>query len=338
MRPKIDLDSYLRSRVAILNESGGRSYENGIRAFDCPYCDDTKGRGWLNIVYWTAGCFNAGCPACKRVDGGAIEWARAAEGFDTRTEVIIYLKNTFPGTGFEAILPAPPAQYDDFCRFPSDMRPFLPSTVAPMVQLPFEKFVKRQWPVLDVNDLIEAGAGYCLRGDHAWRIIFPIVMGSVPVGFQARTIYEAGGATKYLTSRYGPRTDPGAECGRPQAAMLYGADTLAPGDEAVVVEGIADVLAGRKSGLKTVAPLGIHLTGEHLGILAKARPKRVILAIDTGPVEDTAREDHVTSLEAWGIHAAPGRWEGAKDAAAGGKLVISSELSLAGRLARRLQG
>src|SRR5438552_8412065 len=62
-RRSIDLDKWLRTRVRVLNDQGGRGFDTGVRTFNCPLCRDSKGRGWANVAYWTAGCFNVGCVA-----------------------------------------------------------------------------------------------------------------------------------------------------------------------------------------------------------------------------------------------------------------------------------
>src|SRR3990167_6231283 len=82
----VDIDAYVRRRVTVSNASGGRGYEDGLRVFDCPICRETRQRGWLSITGFSAGCFNAGCDANERLDGGAIEWVRRAEGLRSRSE------------------------------------------------------------------------------------------------------------------------------------------------------------------------------------------------------------------------------------------------------------
>src|SRR3989304_2827936 len=145
----------------------------------------------------------------------------------------------------------PVQAYKDFCRFPKEMRRFRPDPST--LQLSFEKFAARKWG-LGLPDLVGAGAGWCMTGSYARRLIFPVVMNRVPVGFQARTIGAAD--AKYLTSSHGREEDPGAECGRPAEAMLYGLDDIPPGAGIVLVEGVPDTPSGGKTGQWALACLG----------------------------------------------------------------------------------
>ncbi len=335
---KIDLDAYLRSRVQIKNEDGGRGYDHGVRIFDCVWCDDEAGRGWVNIEYGAAGCFNGGCPAEGTVDGGALEWARGVEGFNTIGHTIAWLQQEFPFRG-ERPLPTPIVKYTDFCRLPPESMLF--GLDAPILQVPYADFAKRKWGLSHV-DLKEAFARWCSSGSYAGRIIFPVLMGGKPVAFQARTIY-GDGRVKYLTSKFGEPDDPEAECGRPQQALLYGVDDVPKGGEVALVEGITDVLASRKgrSGVD-VAPeltfvgiLGMRLSTEKLAILARLRPKRVIVALDSHPETDRASQRAVDDLRAWGIPVARGVWQGGKDAGSGAALRIN-DLGLKDRVSGRL--
>lgn len=326
----VDLEAYLRDRVAIKNLNGGRGYTSGIRTFDCPWCGDRKGRGWMNVVFGTAGCFNAGCDACPRVDGGAVEWARAWENERTRGETIAFLRAKYPGSPVLA-KPIPLPAYKDFCLFPQEMRRFRldPS----QLQLMFEKFAVQKWN-LRLSDLMGAGAGWCVQGRLAWRMIFPVLMGHRPVGFQARTIKAA--EAKYLTSRHGKEGEKDVECGRPAEAMLYGLDDVPPGAEIVLVEGIPDTLCARKLGLWSVGLMGTILTAEKLSMIVAARPSKIVVALDDEPETASVAADVIENFLSWGIPAEEGNWIGSKDAGGGGKLGIRPR-SLANVLSRKLK-
>ncbi len=334
MIKKIDFEAYVRSRVEVRNTEGGRGYDLGVRSFDCPLCPDTKGRGWLNVDFATAGCFNAGCVANERLTGGAVEWAKQLEGFISRGKVIAYLQGEFPSHGRIRMPALPKLAYDDFCHFPNEMILFKPPPNS-MLQVKFLSFAATQWGI-NLQDLIAAGAGYCVNGFYSQRIILPIVMGRQPVAFQARTILPASTFPKYLTSsnvQQGPRPP---ECGRPAEALLYGIDEVEPGDDVALVEGAADAIAARRrQGLRAVGLLGTALTSEKLALLARTRPSRVTVALDAEVETSDKALEAFTALISWGLDAALGTWTGAKDPGAGGRLTTQTP-GIAGQITQKL--
>lgn len=323
-RDKIDLEAYLRACVVIKNAEGGRGFDHGVRRFDCPWCDDERSRGWMNVEFWTAGCFNAGCPAEPRIDGGALEWARAVENFKTFGKTLAYLQAKYPQLTAKRPKPLPVEEYKDWCRLPREMRHFVYEGPS-MLQSSFVSFAQSQWG-LSVMDLIKAPAGWCVQGKHAWRIIFPILEDNRLIAFQTRAIRSSaqyGGPdtfAKYLTSRHGPSDDPDNECGRPAEAIIYGLDQIQPDQEVIVVEGIGDVLALRKRNEIAAALLGTQLTSEKIALLKKRRPSRVIVALDTQNETEGASLDAHRNLLAWGLESAIGKWTGGKDAGSGARL------------------
>ena len=334
MIKKIDFEGYVRSRVEVRNTEGGRGYDLGVRSFDCPLCSDTKGRGWLNVDYATAGCFNSGCIANERLAGGALEWARELEGFASRGKTIAYLQTEFPSHGRVRMPALPKLAYDDFCRFPKEMLLFkLPP--APILQAGFLNFAWQQWG-LKIQDLVTTGAGYCVKGFYSQRIILPIVMDRQPVAFQARTILSVSMFPKYLTSSNVAQRTRAPECGRPAEALLYGIDEVKPGDEVVLVEGGPDAIAARRRlGLRAVGLLGTALTSEKLALLARTRPSRVIVALDAETETSEKALEAMAALLGWGLDAALGTWTGAKDPGAGGRLIIQTP-GIAGQITQRL--
>lgn len=330
---KIDLEAYIRSRVAVLNTEGGRGYDIGVRIFDCPMpgCGDSKGRGWFNVQWGAAGCFNAGCMADPKVQG--LEWIKELEGIASKGQTVSYLLASFPARG-PKLPPTPPKEtYQDFCNFPSEMRRFKLDPGS-QFQLMFEKFAQQQWG-LNLVQLMDAEAGWCVTGYYAWRIIFPVIMGGRPVAFQARTM--KGAEAKYLTSRYVGTEKHPAECGRPAEAILYGLDEIRQGEEVVLVEGIGDVLGCKRQNRKGVGLLGTQLTSEKLALLRAKKPGRVVAALDAGEDTSEATQEAVRGLLAWGMDAVPGTWAGGKDAAAGGLLELQVP-GIAGQVARKLKG
>lgn len=326
---KVDLEAYIRSRVAILNSGGGRGYDAGVRIFVCPMCDDTKGRGWYNINWGAAGCFNAGCRAEPKMSG--LEWIGEIESIPSKGQTVSYLLEAFPARG-PKLPPAPPKEsYQDFCHFPPEMRGF--QLEPSQLQLMFESFAQHQWG-LNLAQLIEAGAGWCVSGYYAWRIIFPVIMGGRPVAFQARTIKTA--EPKYLTSRHVATDKHPAECGRPAEALLYGLDEVRAGYGLAMVEGIGDTLALRYQQRQTaVGLLGTQLTAEKVAMLKEKRPGQVVVALDTTPETEGVALEIVRVLLDWGLDGVRGVWVGGKDAGAGGRLELQT-LGIVEQIVRKL--
>jgi hypothetical protein len=322
-RAQVDLERFLRSVVAVRNGDGGRGYEVGVRVFDCPLCGDHGARGWVGTTHWVAGCFNTGCDAEPRLAGGVVEWARRVLGFASRAEVWRHLEREFGGG--QAFVPPPVRpRGPDFCHYPVGMRRFEPDP-SPM-QVPFEAFVGRQWG-LSPADARAWGLGWCLYGSYAYRVIVPVLMGGVPVGFQARTV--GAGEPKYLTSSHAATERRPAECGRPAGAMLFNIDALPEEGTGLLVEGPGDVMGwhrGNRARTPTgVALLGVALTAEKLATISARRPELVMVALDDEPAARRRALSHVEDLEAWGVPAVACRWRGAKDAGAGAELVVGVE-------------
>lgn len=326
----IDLDRFIRSRVTVLNEGGTRGYDQGVRTFDCPFCEDTKNRGWVGVTEFGAGCFNTGCDANPSLDGGAIEWARRVLGLVSRGETYRKLEKDF---GAKTIVAQPVApRGDDWCRLPEQMHTFdLPDfaehdQVYWGAQSFYEKFIWRQWG-LDLENASRWKLGWCASGRHGMRVVIPIVMRGHLVGFQTRTIVP-GSEPKYLTSQTGPESDPHAECGRPAAALLFNFDALRPGEDGLLVEGAGDVMGWHaRRGFQVmpaVGNLGTALTPQKLDLLAAARLGRLVVALDPEPAAQARARLYLADLLSWGIPAVLGAWQGAKDAGAGADLVYDA--------------
>ena len=322
---RIDLDKYIRTKVRVLNDTGGRGFDRGVRTFSCPLCRDTKGRGWINVQFWAAGCFNVGCIAHERLTGGAVEWTRRLEGLQYRADTLIMLREEFSTSKpFEARQ----AKRDegDFVRWPEGMKPIGTPTANPVYARTFERFIEKQWG-LTIADAKTWGLSYCMTGRYAQRVIVPIVMYGEPVAFQGRTVTDA--KPKYLTSRYGPQSDPEADCGRNAARILFNYDSVPEGGEIALVEGVGDVMGWhrKKRDIVAVGMLGLSLTPEKLALLTAKKPKRIIIAPDSEiEAKNKSWYSDVRSLFAalsdWDLPAARGEWRGGKDAGSGAELVI----------------
>lgn len=317
----IDFAGYVRARRTILNGDGGRGYERGVLVFDCPLCGDARGRGFINVQFRTAGCFNAGCVAEPRLGGGFVEWVRLVEGYASRAEALAFLHRAHPLL-VETLLSTPrspqPDAYDEWVRFPKAMH--LVTVDSQGMQKRFTDFAKRKWDLNPV-DLVRSGVGYCLVGRYRLRLIFPVVINRKVVGFQARSITNA--EPKYLTSRRGAFSEPQAECGRAAESWLWGIDDLLPGGTAILVEGIPDAIRFSRdgAGLGTpIAMIGMALTSEKLAMLLAKKPGKVILALDTEEGTKEMAIDCLRRLESWGLPAYLGLWRGGKDAGSGARL------------------
>lgn len=319
----------------MLNDGGGRGRDRGVLVFDCPLCQDSRGRGWASAPGFVVGCFNAGCVANgrdDRLEGGAVEFVRLLEGLRSRGEAWAFLHREYPRRSWRRSVQA--VEYQDFVRYPKDVR-WLWSAASPIMHEAMV-FARHQWGVSG-SDLQRWGVGLCVSGRYAWRLVIPLVMGARPVGFQARTFRN--GEPKYLFARSGPPNDSSAECGRPASACLFNYDVVREGEDLVLVEGAGDVMgwSERGDGTPTIALLGQAMTPEKLALIAAKRPRRAVVALDAGAAERRRALDHVADLEAWGVSATIGAWEGAKDAGAGARLVIlESASTLPGRVAAKV--
>lgn len=335
-RREVDLEGYVRSKVRIHNDNGGFRYDRGVRIFDCPMCDDRKARGWVNLEFWRAGCHNAGCQAEPTLQGGAVEWVRAIEGFSSRGAAWALLYREFKLEGEQTY--QPPRAHEpteDWVRFPADSRTF--DLGGGHFQSVFEKFMSRQW---NIGALTARAFGlrWSMTGPYAWRIVIPIIMNDVPVAFQARTIHKDGDP-KYKTSMWGPEVDPEAECGRPARELLFNVDALQEGGEALLVEGPGDVMGWHaKNRARTpiaLGLLGVALTPEKLGLLKVKQPSMVTVALDAEPKAQQRALQHLKDLTEWGLPARLGEWQGSKDAGSGATLGIAPEKSLGDELRER---
>lgn len=319
-RRKIDLDRYLRTKVKVLNDSGVKAFDRGVRTFKCPLCRDDKGRGWLNVAYWTAGCFNVGCVAHERLEGGALEWARRLEQIRSRGETFAVLKKLY---GTAAVIEWKPVvrDGDDFVRFPVALKPFVATGAHPF-QKTYELFAAKQWGI-ELADMIAWGLGYVTAGYHAKRVLIPIVMGEQPVAFQTRTI-GTDEKKKYITSRHGPKDDPQSECARSAAEILFNYDRAQKGGRVILVEGAGDVMGWHRGNLDrqpvALAMLGISLTPEKLALLDALDLEEITLAVDAEADAQRKACSLLDDLRDWSLNANLATWRGGKDAGAGAVL------------------
>jgi hypothetical protein len=325
----VSLDRYLASQVIATNSAGGRGYESGVRTFNCPLCHEDRARGWMNVERFTAGCWNGGCVAEPRIEGGAIEWIRLVEGMNRRAEVWRYLLEHFSReTVFEPARRQRAADTPDFCKIPEQYVPFT-GEARSIRQIRPEVFVHKQWG-LTAKQAQEWALGYCLSGEYSGRIIIPIILFGMVVAFQARAF--AGATPKYLNSKVG------IECARPMGSVLFNFTALGRGEQLLLVEGSGDVMRWhREDRLKSphgVGLLGLALTPEKLLLLRSVAPSKILVGLDNDEAGQARAFGYLQDLEAWGFDAVPVQWSGGKDLGEGAALV---ELSSSGKRAGRVQ-
>ncbi len=311
-RLTVDLERYLTRRVTIRNTAGGRGYDQGVRTFDCPLCGERKGRGWLSVTGWTAGCFNLGCAANERLDGGAAEWVARVERI-TRPEAWQFLLREFRGAP-TARAPVP-ERGDDWVTFPKEVRWLRDLSPTSPLTRGAAGFLQRQWG-LGWSQAAVWGLGSCWSGPYARRIVIPICMPG-PVAFQARALLP-GQEPKYRTSAYMK------ECGRPASAMLFNYRPELRGAELLLVEGPGDAMRWHRDDRDrrphALALLGVALTPEKLALIAALEPSRVIPALDNEPAAQARGRLYAEDLRAWGFPVQVGAWVGGKDSGSGADL------------------
>lgn len=341
MRESINLDAYLAARVTVTNAAqGSRGYDYGVRTFNCPLCREDRGRGWLNVERWTAGCWNAGCVAEPRITGGAIEWVREVEGLQGRGQTWRFLLEYFPSTGaYSSAQPKRDVSTVDFCHLPREFRHVDTIHRDGALGRPVELFLLRQWG-LTLSQASDWGLGYCPSGRHGGRVIIPIWMNGELVAFQSRSY--RGAEPKYLNSVHGPESNPRAECGRPAGEVLFNIDGTPRGGEALLVEGPGDVMHWhrweRLREPHAIGLLGLALTPEKLAVLRELAPSKVTVAMDNEPAARLRAFSHMEDLAAWGLVACLGEWRGSKDAGAGAELKVWSGNTLLDRVKTRMGG
>lgn len=334
MRDTIDLEAYLKQKVHITNTTGGRGFDTGVRTFNCPLCGELRNRGWMNVERWTAGCYNAGCPAEPRMNGGAIEWIVVAEKFVRRADAWAYLLREFyteqPVIRQRIIKEPEP----DFVRYPEGMRLFGNRSYFDRVPL---AFIRKQWG-LSLDDAVNWRLGFCTMGRYAHRIIIPIIMHGQVVAFQARAYDDR--EPKYLNSMSGPFADEKSECARPMGEVLFNLPGVL-GEEVLLVEGVGDVMGWHKREHETLEPnatgiLGLALTVEKLMLLRGINPTRVIVGMDNEPAARARAIAHMQDLEAFNMPAVLGEWQGGKDAGSGATIAVQSDSDTRGGKTRLL--
>ena len=288
-----DFARYVRANVIVLRETA-----TGIIGFNCPWCSDKRGRGWVSLERQTAGCWNDGCPASPRFKYGALEWVQLMEGFDTIGETRAFMLDRYPGGYFGT-------RKKQHEPGKIELPECVPLSKGPTT-LHATKFIRKTWG-LTLKTANRWGLRLCLEnGLFFQRLLIPIKFGGELVGYLGRRINNVG--WKYRAST-----------GAPLADILYGIDNVKPGKTVIVLEGTTDVMRWMQDYATTaVALFGQEVTNEKIALLLSRDPKRVIVALDNDATQKgLAIADTIAK---WGVPTGIGTWVGGKDAGAGARL------------------
>lgn len=223
---------------------------------NCPYCHDTRHRLWVSYLLgadlgearpagWLAICYN---DECLRQPG-------------RRQDFLDELLQQSPAARRKLQAPAQLADADEIELLKETT---LPGQVVPLPALPAEHPARRYLSERGFNcdELSRVyGVGYCTAAPALYpvaqdRIIIPIRLGGVLVGWQARFVGEP--PSKRIAKYYGMP-------GMPKRLLLYNYDLAQSQRLMVVVEGVTDVW---RIGRPAVATLGKTLPLRQRQLLA----------------------------------------------------------------------
>ncbi len=127
----------------------------------------------------------------------------------------------------------------------------------------------------------EVGAGYCLTGPYAHRVILPVVTQGALRTYVARSWK--------LTEKKKVLMPPNSQASR----ALFGYDLLVEKrrywSDLIVVEGVFDALKLWHLGYReTIATLGTHITDVQMALMKRLRPDHVVIMRDADEAGDTA--------------------------------------------------
>lgn len=270
--------------------ASGRTRQNIVQngeyyRVSCPFCSDKSKRLWINHRFGTpdpvsgkpmlflAHCFNERCiddENRRKLD----EWVYGFQNRNARDSIRI-----LPGHYEEAVLG--PAS--------------LPGECIPIEQLPPDHPAiqymcgERGYPL---ELLIYLRCSFCVQAQPRFfpaqgRIIIPIFMDSILVGWQARFVgdidFKARSIPKYYTMP-----------GMAKRQILYNFDTARNYPFVIVVEGVTDVWA---TGPWSVALLGKTLSfQQQCRLLLQWQGKPIIVMLDGGEEERNGMQHIVEQL------------------------------------------
>lgn len=241
-------------------------------AIDCPKCGKPD-HFHFNPYKEIGGCWSCSYKPdfyqviadIERVDRKQVELhIEAFTGGDDMETVIAMLSNE-------------PAERPEPTHVNADLPAEYERVVDPLrSQIKIPIYLKsRNYPVEILN---QYRIGFCLTGDYAARIIFPVSCSGMR-SFVARRIFD------YMAAKY--KNPPGAL----HSKLLYGYDELTFRQKRIlfICEGPTDVLRLAQYGYSAVATFGKKISYDQINLLQLLRPDEVIIMFDADALTENEK-------------------------------------------------
>lgn len=255
-------------RIRLKINSPGEYY-----AVDCPFCNDARGRLWINHRWgvfdpqtktcnrWLAHCYNENCLSEEANRRQLCDWIAGAGGFGLSALITAAVES--PGAP-QAPIPLP----DDFVRI--DQLGSNHPSVQYLASRSFDaKGLAADWNI-----------GYsrlACRWSRTGRLVIPVYRGTGAsaelYGWQARAI-EAGDDPKYYTAQ-----------GMKKSQILYGLHRCHGTGPVVICEGPTDVW---RVGPNAVALLGKSISAEQVSLIHQHLAGRALVLLLDGDAHEDA--------------------------------------------------
>ncbi|MEI8375380.1 MAG: hypothetical protein WCJ35_21380 [Planctomycetota bacterium] len=277
-RPNHDITAG-RAQLSIANS--GEYY-----IVSCPFCNDTRKRLWVNHRFGTpdpvsgrpmlflAICYNESCLTDYANRRQLDEWVYGFQNRNARDSIRIL-----------------PGHYEEACLGPAS----LPGECIPVEQLPPDHHAlqymcgARGYP-LDL--LVRLGCSFCVQAQPRFfpaqeRIIIPIYMDGILVGWQARYVGDIDFKARSIPKYYSMPN-------MAKRQILYNFDVAKTYPFVTLVEGVTDVWA---TGPWSVALLGKTLSRQQECLLrCQWQGKPIIVMLDGGEAELSGMQHIVEQL------------------------------------------
>jgi uncharacterized protein (DUF3820 family) len=280
----MSFESFILSNYEISKAGNPR----GVR-INCPFCDDTKFHGYVNLKHDFFKCFK--CNWSHKPDGTATTgywFLREAHGLphDEILEILktlqhapVLMEEGFSQDLQESVLSL--LAEEELEEAPKVVKLKLPES-TPLTPGLTSVTGARAWNYWEARmgpAAEEAAAIYKVRygftGKYKGRIIVPLYEGSKLVWFQGRAFFPASLEPKYLNPKVTVKS-------------VFGLNLLNEGDGVVICEGIFDAMAVGPGG---VAIFGTTLTRHQMDSILKVKPRSITVCLDpdTAGIEGTKR-------------------------------------------------
>ena len=241
--------SLLRTLVHNLGEC---SVSGNEAAFVCPRCDAGKGKRklYVNLKTHVYYCFKCGDKGTSKelVDDSTWRYTISSEEGESPKEH--YRKITPPKGEIPGFVPLSNIYGSDSER-------------------PCQEYLRKRG--LTMAEASGFGWGISAHVGLYGRMIIPVVMHGELVHYLARSLYGQ------LPKEIGPAKNDGW---RGRSEVCYGLDQVLLGDAIVLVEGVFDWCALRKSEFGCVALLGSKLSKHIAGEILAKKPSKIVLMLD----------------------------------------------------------